>query len=354
MGNLNDEGGPAQEEATKSAKKAIGLSVGTALLLVMAAGVGTSTKTSSLRTNIDVPPQEHIPHPPREDEVIPSFPDGDGLNFLRKLHIDETICGDDDRVQSFFRNVGRLRGAGCTGFLIAEDVFVTAGHCCNPDRATDRELTLEFNVPLSNDDGSINSAAPEDVYDVTFRGCDNVKDSRTIPETPCDRNNAGIGNDWCVGNLLPNTETGLKAGDAQGCWVDLEFTAPPSNQGRVRITGHGIKRNPSNEFNRVQQTQVGPRRDVGGPRSPYQIRYQTDTEPASSGSPVLIPNLSQPNGGRSFGIHTNGGCTSDPPFGANSGMTNLQPQFIAALRRYLERDPRNQIPSPVCPDPNAR
>ena len=64
MGNLNDEGGPAQEEATKSAKKAIGLSVGTALLLVMAAGVGTSTKTSSLRTNIDAPPSRAYPASP--------------------------------------------------------------------------------------------------------------------------------------------------------------------------------------------------------------------------------------------------------------------------------------------------
>ena len=168
----------------------------------------------------------------------------------------------------------------------------------------------------------------------------------------------GIGNDWCMGNLLPNAVTGRTAGDAQGCWVDLEFTAPPSNQGNIRITGYGVVRNPRDEFNRVQQTDIGPLRDVGGPSSIYQIRYTTDAEPSSDGSPVIIPSNTLPNGGRSFGVQTNGGCSSTAPFRANSGMTNLQPQFLTALERYLVIDDAqnpNQIRlSPVCPDPNAR
>ena len=82
----------------------------------------------------------------------------------------ESICfGTDDRVRSFDARVRRFSPVGCTAWLVAEDVFVTAGHCVDfaPSALPDGYF-VEFNVPLSAPDGVSVRSAPEDVYAVRY------------------------------------------------------------------------------------------------------------------------------------------------------------------------------------------
>jgi hypothetical protein len=133
----------------------------------------------------------------------------------------ESLCGVDDRVASYDVRQGRI--GGCTGWLIGEDTFLQAGHCGTPLSST----RIHFTYGVSN-------AAPEDQYAVeylSYFGRD-----------------GGIGNDFGVGRLLPNSVTGKKAGVAQSekcggtpCgWYTLG-TVPSSTSGNnIRITGYGI------------------------------------------------------------------------------------------------------------------
>lgn len=66
---------------------------------------------------------------------------------------DRSICGPtDDRVLSDDLRAGRLQPGGCTAWMIDDcnHCFYTAGHC------TDSNNVVEFNVPLSNANGSLN------------------------------------------------------------------------------------------------------------------------------------------------------------------------------------------------------
>ena len=210
----------------------------------------------------------------------------------------ESQCGPtDDRLPSDDPRSGRIVPIGCTGWIITNGKYLTAGHC-----STGSAQVLEFNVPLSTSSGTIQHPGPEDQY--------------AIDQTSFQSTNGGVGNDWGVYNTFPNSVTGLTAIQAQGAafWLVQDYSPVD-----IRITGYGVEFNDP-EWNQIQQTHVGP--NTGS--SSNTMRYQTDTEGGNSGSPVIDEAT-----GFAVGIHTHGGCSTSGT-GNNSGTSTFHPAFWAA------------------------
>jgi hypothetical protein len=219
--------------------------------------------------------------------------------------VPRAICGEnDDRVASNNPRVGRLMPVSCTGWLIDHGLLLTAGHC-----ALGQMEIIEFNVEPSQANGTPVPSKVRDVYRV-------MGDSIVTQST-------GLGNDWAIFRVLPNTETGLLPHAAQGATFQLSFTENPAN---VRITGFGVDGPPPkfgagwrarrNTTSQTQQTHVGTlTENTGGPNSGT-LHYDADTQPANSGSPVIID-----GGNVAIGIHTNGACTR------TAGTTNAGTSF---------------------------
>ena len=215
----------------------------------------------------------------------------------------EEICGTvDDRVSTNDDAVGRIvYDHGCTGWIASNGVCLSAGHC----RGTNQ--LLQFNVPASDPDGTINFPGPEDQYPIVW--IDSATDG------------SGVGDDWAVFRCEANSETGLTPIQAQDkfyrMWKDQ---ATSSGSYTIRITGYGVDGpapdygdGPRNADSRTLQTDAGPYRgeEFQGSSDCIQ-RYVVDTENAGSGSPIIIDGTSN-----TIGIHTNGGCSASG--GANKG-----------------------------------
>lgn len=71
---------------------------------------------------------------------------------------------------------------GCTGWLTSTGAVLTAGYCATAQRLP-RLKTMEFNVPVSQPDGTIQRAQPKDQYPI---------DSASFIS------NTGDGNDWAT------------------------------------------------------------------------------------------------------------------------------------------------------------
>lgn len=208
----------------------------------------------------------------------------------------ESQCGTtDDRVPSDHPATGRIVSVGCTGWIIANGKHVTAGHCIGSSAAT-----LQFNVPPSLSNGTIQHPGPEDQY--------------SINQSNWQFNNGGVGNDWAVFQVFNNSQTGLQPIQAQGSSFTLMQSLSPPN---IRITGYGVD---GGTRNQTQQTHVGPNNGSSGTT----MRYRTDTEGGNSGSPVIDEAT-----GNALGVHTHGGCTSTG--GNNSGTSTFNSSFWNAL-----------------------
>jgi hypothetical protein len=214
----------------------------------------------------------------------------------------EAICGTvDDRTRSSHAFAGRIMPIGCTGWLSQGGVLLTAGHCIGAGTNF-----VEFNVPPSDADGTTNPARTRDQY-------------RIIASSIVHRF-TGVGNDWAMFRVLPNTETGLLPITAQRGAFRISNTANPGN---VRITGYGVDGPapafgdppPRNGDNQVQQTHLGALRGNSGGATAGTLRYAVDTQGGNSGSPVLVADGSNVT----IGIHTNGGCTAGG--GTNAGTS---------------------------------
>ncbi|MGC6488515.1 MAG: trypsin-like serine peptidase [Planctomycetota bacterium] len=205
----------------------------------------------------------------------------------------DSICGGtDDRVLSTDPRVARNQPTGCTSWMINDcsHCFLTAGHC------TGNLQVVEFNVPLSNSNGSLNHPPPSDQYAV---------DSASLQSN----GGQGVGNDWAYFGVFDNSTTGLSAYAAQGSQA-FDLVNPPAVSGQnIRITGNGSTSSPvSPTWYLVQKTHAGPYFSFGGST----VRYTTDTTGGNSGSPVILDGTNQ-----AIGIHTHGGCTSTG--GSNAG-----------------------------------
>lgn len=200
----------------------------------------------------------------------------------------ESQCGaTDDRVASNADNRARLLQMGCTANLTADGCFITAGHCLDVSGPND---VVEFNVPLSNANTSLNHPPPSDQY---------------MPTTNSQFAAGGLGNDWAVFTVFPNTETGLTPLQAQGPGLEFSSTLP-KRRNVVEIIGYGVDTGTANQ---TQQVSSGAVKQVSS--STNVLKYAADTEGGNSGSAVLV-------GGRVVAIHTNGGCKTSGR-GANSG-----------------------------------
>ena len=149
----------------------------------------------------------------------------------------ETICGVDNRVQSFDKRQGRL-WLGCTAWLIGPngagdlDIMLSAGHC-----TTSGTQILELNVPNSTTAGNIVRSAPNDQY----------------PYTVLNNLSGGVGSDWLVAHVGKNSNTNLIPTQANGGVFYQLGTVPGSPGGQnINITGYGST-SPRNNLYLVQK-----------------------------------------------------------------------------------------------------
>lgn len=211
----------------------------------------------------------------------------------------ESQCGaTDDRVPSAAANRARLLDVGCTANLTVDGCFITAGHCLSSPSLVN---VVEFNVPLSNRNTSLNHPAPKDQY---------------VPTINRRFDNGGIGRDWGVFSVNANSETGLTPLQAQGPGLVLSGSTPVVGA-TVEITGYGVD---TGSANQTQQVSTGPITLVNTTSS--RLEYKADTEGGNSGSAVL-------DGGEVVAIHTNAGCTTGGG-GANSGTLISNAAFQSA------------------------
>ncbi|MEM0941037.1 MAG: T9SS type A sorting domain-containing protein [Bacteroidota bacterium] len=189
-------------------------------------------------------------------------------NKLKKDQKDQKVklssqCGiQDNRVGSNDPAVGRILPIGCTGWIISNGGFLTAGHCAVDNNSIN---ILEFNVPASDPDGTINVAGADDQYPV-------IDSSISFEDAD------GDGNNWAIFNCGPNANTDLLAAEAQRAFYRVSKDFLPTT---MRITGYGADR-------------------------------------GNSGSPVIWEGAAVPT---AIGIHTNAGCTTNSNSGGNNGSS---------------------------------
>jgi V8-like Glu-specific endopeptidase len=196
---------------------------------------------------------------------------------------------------------------GCTASIYNEQsCLITAGHCVSSPSLIN---VVEFNVPPSLSNGTPVHPGPEDQY--AWSG------ERQFQ-------NGGIGSDWGLITVLPNTQTGMLPFEAQGASLTLGTSLPPVNT-TLRIVGYGTD---SGTRNQTQQEHSGPLVQISG----TSLRYQVDTEGGNSGSAVTTA-LDD----TVVGVHTHAGCNLGGT-GANAGTAITQPNLQAALASFCPTD----------------
>jgi hypothetical protein len=246
----------------------------------------------------------------------------------------DSICGlTDERVRSNHPAVGRvlsinatppITSAICTGWITSNGAHLTAGHCANP--LSDLDM-LEFNVPASLSDGTPVFATADDQYAV-------IVSSILFHDN-------GVGDDWTVFDVYPNSNTGLLPVHAQNVFIRLALASddPPAT---VRVTGFGVD-GPApcfgtagcsgmtrNSDNVTQQTHSGTYLTEFFATSPkVWLEYLVDTQPASSGSPVTHTVNTT-----AIGIHTTGGCDPTPPASGNAATSFANTDLATAILTF--------------------
>ena len=223
----------------------------------------------------------------------------------------ESICGEDDnRISSSNLAVGRLLtvnlGSGCTGWIVENGKQVTAGHCVTGGSIG----VLQFNVPQSLSNGTIQHPHPDHQYSVN---------QPSVIYT-----NSGVGNDWAVFEVFNNSNTNLQPIQAQ----NASFSVVQNNSSsQLRVTGYGVdgpspyygNPPPRNSNSQTQQTHLGSNVNSIG----NVIRHTSDTQAGNSGGPIIDEST-----GNAIGIHTHGGCNT---LGYNHGTSAFNTSFWNTL-----------------------
>lgn len=252
------------------------------------------------------------------DKLFAGFRNTDSLEI-------RSICGEDDRIPDTNGAICRIYPAGCTGWITSNGLFVSAGHCYlasleeNNGQAWVNEI-MEFNVPLSEDNGTIQHPGPEDQYNTGQY--------------------LALGGDWMVFDVQINDETGIHPFEAQDTWLELEQTADFSPDEIIRISGYGADGAPeplsdtiesNDENNKTLQTATGNFHSV----TDDTIKYIVDTMPGTSGGPII-----RELNGKAVGVHTKSDCIEN---GYNYGTSLTTEEFWNAIHIFPEMTFTNRL-----------
>ena len=227
----------------------------------------------------------------------------------------QEICGDaDTRVPSDYRAVGRIMpnegDVPCTGFILHNGRLATAGHCVD-----DGGLQyVGFNVPASQDDGTMVPVAARDRYNV-------IQDSIVYENNKGDHHDPA---DWALFRVQPNAVSDQMPLEAQGASFQITQDLPHVGD-TVIVIGYG-RDNPRPTRNYVQQEARGPVTEIENDEAAdVVIEYRADTMSGCSGGPVVRDNAP----GTAIAIHMAGTCRV-PYVEANAGQSFATAQLWAA------------------------
>lgn len=235
----------------------------------------------------------------------------------------ESQCGNaDNRVAASDNRVGRLFFGGCTAWFVNNGAVLTAGHCTDfdpdrsgpmlPDGTVDLSGVVEINVPASRADGTTVAANPNDQFPINTSGI----------AFNFDGEGQGLGKDWSVFRVNPNSNTGQRAHIVGGFF--RMTNANTAVGATIRVTGFGSD---TGAANFTEQTHTGPYAAEQVSGANYWHQYAVDTEGGNSGSPII-----REGDGWTIGIHTNAGCTSTG--GANNGTSFEHGPLELALQNF--------------------
>ncbi len=214
-------------------------------------------------------------------------------------------CPTDNRTSSEDLAVGRIITVEpdstmlCTAFIVSNGLLISAGHCMDGTTSPD---IIQFNVPPSNADGSINHPPIEDQFAI-------ISSSIIYQFLSPDH-------DWAIFKVSPNSNSGLLPVQAYG---EFYRVRQGSNANEFRVTGYGFDAG-VNRY--TQQSATGNNVfNSGG-----YILHEVYSEPGNSGSPIIEDKTNL-----SVGIHTQQSC----PYGGTS-FDNLE--LAEFLNDYYEND----------------
>ncbi len=224
----------------------------------------------------------------------------------------DTICGPtDDRTLSSDPRSARHYPEGCSSWLFNDTnrTFITAGHC-----GVTAGDVQEFNVPLSNANGSVVHPGPEDQY--------------VVDPTSVQFANITLGADYTYFACFPNSNTGMTAFQKQGQYYTLATSVPAVSGQVLRITGFGVTSSgvAPLPWSQVQKTHTGPYTQFTG----SVVYHQVDTTGGNSGS--AVENLTN---NTVIAIHTNAGCTAGSGSNSACGLNYAGLQSALAAPRTL-------------------
>lgn len=211
-------------------------------------------------------------------------------------------CGPtDDRVASTAPERARLLNIGCTASLFSDtNCFISAGHCTES-----LANTVEFDVPLSQSNGTIVHPPASEQYSVDQASRQWV--------------NGGVGNDWGLFKVFNNSTTGLNPFQAQGAHLTLA-SAMPALPETIDLVGYGVD---TGSANQTQQRGSGPVTSISGST----LNHQADTTGGNSGSSILS------EASQVIAIHTHAGCSTGGS-GSNSSTAITNSGLQAALATF--------------------
>lgn len=227
-------------------------------------------------------------------------------------------CGVDDRILTQDNRIGRILNLeehkrGCTAFLIGKSCMITAAHCIK------KAVTVQFQVPLSSEDGEIQHPETTDQYQVDPKS---IVNGHNISKKEI------LENDFAVFRTFKNKETGKYPGEVQEVF-DLMREEDFKKGDLIAIRGYGYKHTRRlREFN-VQKSDTGPIKKIIG----NEVFYDAFTSSGNSGSPII-----HLKSGKVIGVHTNGGGCWNGLKGNHGFILRNNNEFIKAVSNCLKED----------------